>query len=517
MASNDKESEEFGARRKIRRHSGDNTEEKFEYKGKKRNYSGDCTYDGNYPNIEPLHTALHKESTEKKLNEESLSEIISLCKMFNQSINTLTKENKTRDEKLNNAFGQQQQQLYNITEQMKAHQGRTQYMEQEILQIRRNNVENQINSTIPILGRTTINSQENKQLPSTMDMKMGRSKLNDALKLIKTFEGADTSNWINHRKKLENVIWMFELEQADAIKMIKLSFGADALQLSDNINVDRYLQNNMSENPIKDYLDEIETLFIETFHGKEMTRIKFFKAKQNDEEPITLWATRLKNLFKLAHPDAKDFENDYRITDRFIDGLNSQAMKKFVLEQKENEDSLSKLLKYCLKHESVKIRCGTDTKIDEKITKTAKGTNETTEHINTIQYQSNGKIAGYKAKSPERTVHWEPRVQYYERNKNIHNSRRNDMNFQYQNRMNMGYKRPREQNNQLHFRNIRNYRFREDFPRRSYSNDRRFEQDTKYRRKNEQNERFYKDNREGKNSMNKRGTFKIRKRWNSYD
>ena len=118
MASNDKESEEFGARRKIRRHSGDNTEEKFEYKGKKRNYSGDCTYDGSYPNIEPLHTALHKESTEKKLNEESLSEIISLCKMFNQSINTLTKENKTRDEKLNNAFGQQQQQLYNITEQM---------------------------------------------------------------------------------------------------------------------------------------------------------------------------------------------------------------------------------------------------------------------------------------------------------------------------------------------------------------------------------------------------------------
>ena len=53
----------------------------------------------------------------------------------------------------------------------------------------------------------------------------------------------------------------------------------------------------------------------------------------------------------------KEIDQDYRINDRFIDGLSSSEMKKFVLEQKENEEELPKLMQHCLEYESVKIRC----------------------------------------------------------------------------------------------------------------------------------------------------------------
>ena len=149
------------------------------------------------------------------------------------------------------------------------------------------------------------------------------------------------------------------MNKKEAIKMIKLSFGATALHLTDHIDVNRYLRDDMSDDPIKDYLDALESLLVETFHGKEMTRLDFSTAKQGTSEAVTLWATRLKTLFKLAHPDVpvKEIDQDYRINDRFIDGLSSSEMKKFVLEQKENEEKLPKLRQHCLKYERVKIRC----------------------------------------------------------------------------------------------------------------------------------------------------------------
>ena len=100
--------------------------------------------------------------------------------------------------------------------------------------------------------------------------------------MISTFDGTEASNWVNHRKKLENIIWMFELEKKEAIKMIRLSFGADSLHLTDNVSVERYLGDNMSDNPVNNYLNDLEQLFIETFQGKELTRVRFSTAKQKE-------------------------------------------------------------------------------------------------------------------------------------------------------------------------------------------------------------------------------------------
>ena len=111
----------LGARPKVRRHSG-NKEENEKNPSRKRNYSGENKYEGLYPElgIRSLIKNTQKTNKEKKElnNGESLNEIVSLCKLFNESIRSMSEENRKRDERLNNAFGVQQQQFAAITEQI---------------------------------------------------------------------------------------------------------------------------------------------------------------------------------------------------------------------------------------------------------------------------------------------------------------------------------------------------------------------------------------------------------------
>ena len=189
----------------MRRHSGDNIENKEKNAARKRNYSGEEKSQGLYPGLPPHNSpgTIPKQIHGKTAKDDSLSEIISLCKLFNSSITTLTKENKTRDEGLSKAFGQQQQQLTTITEQLLHNQGKTEGLEQELLRMRQTANDSLINNTIPILSTTHLNNTRNTNGRQGSEMK---NKLNDGLKLIKTFDGTDGSSWLNHRQKIENVI-----------------------------------------------------------------------------------------------------------------------------------------------------------------------------------------------------------------------------------------------------------------------------------------------------------------------
>ena len=153
---------------------------------------------------------------------------------------------------------------------------------------------------------------------------------------------------------MENLVWSNELTTKEAVRLIKLSFSGNALHLVDNIDAERHL-NSMSENATKEYLDELEQLFISQ-DGKELTRVRFSTAMQGKDEKITLWATRVVTLYKMAYPEnVANTDGNYNVTDRFISGLANANQKRFILEHKSNDDRLPTLLQLCLKYESVQL------------------------------------------------------------------------------------------------------------------------------------------------------------------
>ena len=86
-----------------------------------------------------------------------------------------------------------------------------------------------------------------------------------------------------------------------------------------------------------------------------MSRVKFNISKQDVGESLTLWATRLKCLHRIAFPDDTAIDSNLNVKDRFIAGMNDVNQKKYVLEQRRSEHDLNKLLQLGLKHEAVQL------------------------------------------------------------------------------------------------------------------------------------------------------------------
>ena len=127
-------------------------------------------------------------------------------------------------------------------------------------------------------------------------------------------------------------MWSSDLGKNEALKMIKLSFSGPAIHMIENISVNEYLQST-DEQSANHYLEALQSSFISQ-SGKELSRIKFNMARQETDEPATLWSSRMKCLFPLAYPDqANNIDNNINIKDRFINGLTDIDQRRFALEQ----------------------------------------------------------------------------------------------------------------------------------------------------------------------------------------
>ena len=167
------------------------------------------------------------------------------------------------------------------------------------------------------------------------------------------FDGTPTK-WTLHRKNLENIIWSNEWDPRNAAKLVKLSTTKNAIHMIDNVDVQQFLTNPTEETP-KRYLDALEVLFVST-SGKELCRIKFTQSRQEPDEVLTLLNARCKTLFRLAYPARSQFtEQDEALKDQFINGIYSKEQKRYILEQKNIDDDLNKLLQLGLKYESVQL------------------------------------------------------------------------------------------------------------------------------------------------------------------
>ena len=79
--------------------------------------------------------------------------------------------------------------------------------------------------------------------------------------------------------------------------------------------------NDRNDGSVEQYLSALEGLFISQ-SGQEMSRVKFNISKQDKGESMTLWATRLKCLYRIAFPEDQAIDFNLNVKDRFIAGMN---------------------------------------------------------------------------------------------------------------------------------------------------------------------------------------------------
>ena len=81
----------------------------------------------------------------------------------------------------------------------------------------------------------------------------------------------------------------------------------------------------------------------------QLSRTKFSTAIQERNESIPLFASKLNSLFNTAFPNETEPNINILVIYKFLNGLRDKEEKKIVLQQKEKDDSLEKLIDQALK------------------------------------------------------------------------------------------------------------------------------------------------------------------------
>ena len=144
-----------------------------------------------------------------------------------------------------------------------------------------------------------------------------------------------------------------DLTKEQAIKFVRLSFKGNAVFISENVDVDPFLQ-SMNGEALKQYLQALENLFVGS-GNKELARVKFQVAKQAQDESIAMWVSRLRTLHKTAYPNDSNIDTNELIKDRFIGGLKHIEQRRYVLTARELQDDLTKLTQHASKYDAIQV------------------------------------------------------------------------------------------------------------------------------------------------------------------
>ena len=263
----------------------------------------------------------------KQEMEEQIKEMAALCKTFSDSIQII----QYKEEKLQSDVATALTNCNNKIEEMNKKID-TQSSAQKILP--------------PSFSGNIHASNEQKS----------NSKFSEALKTVSSpsfqYHG-NPKNWPVHKKKLLNLIWALSLSKIEAIKAIKMSFAGPAVFIAENIDAEELInQMNGNDNGYEGYLKALENLFVGKAES-ELSRTKFSSAVQERGESIPLFASKLSALFNTAFPNELNSNKSILVIDKFVNGLRDEEQKKFVLQQKEKDDTLDKLIDLALKFEAV--------------------------------------------------------------------------------------------------------------------------------------------------------------------
>ena len=85
----------------------------------------------------------------------------------------------------------------------------------------------------------------------------------------------------------------------------------------------------------------------------ELLRSKFSSVIPERNEYIPVFASELNSLFNIAFPNEMDPNSEILVIDTFVNGLRDHYQKKILPRQKENDDSLEKLINLAIKYEAL--------------------------------------------------------------------------------------------------------------------------------------------------------------------
>lgn len=130
-----------------------------------------------------------------------------------------------------------------------------------------------------------------------------------------------------------------------------MSFAGHAMFIAENIDTYLFLQ-DMNGEALKQYWLALENICV----GKassELNRSKFAIMVQERGETIPLYSAKRLALFNTAYPEEGNANSHILVIDKFINGLTNANHKRFVLQQKKQDDHLTALIDLALKFDSV--------------------------------------------------------------------------------------------------------------------------------------------------------------------
>ena len=248
--------------------------------------------------------------------QKQMNELAALCQRFNDAIT---------------GIGKNQQE---ISEHIK---GQDSKIEEMALKMNVGPETIQANST-----RNPAAIKENNPSPS----------FSGAIKTVQNWYEGNPQEWFAFKRKIKNLTWALNLSKIESIKLIKMALTGPAIFIADNVDQERFMNDMNGDGGVEGYLLALENLFV----GKaasDINRTKFAMAHQLRNETIPLFASRIVALFTNAFPNEEEPNKHLLVIDRFISGIKDEEQKKFVLQQKEKDDHLSKIMDLALKYESV--------------------------------------------------------------------------------------------------------------------------------------------------------------------
>ena len=304
------------------------------------------------------------------INSQEEKTEINMIKLETGIKNTLNKNNEAFEESINN-LGQQT--LLTQT-QMRG-------LQQEVQQIQHQQLSQEMNHARTNTAGSGYPHYKDKD---PMNKENNNKPITEALRLLGagTYNG-EANEWFEYKLRICNIIEALDLTKEQSIKFVRLSFKGNAVFISENVDINPFLQ-SMNGEALKQYLQALENLFVGS-GNKELARVKFQVSEQAQDESVAMWVSRLRTLYKTAYPNEENFDTNELIKDRFIAGLKSIEQRRYVLTARDLQDDLTKLTQHASKYDAIQVS------LKPNITTDGFLTTEKKTQVNVLQSNSFGK------------------------------------------------------------------------------------------------------------------------------
>jgi len=202
-------------------------------------------------------------------------------------------------------------------------------------------------SNLAAIVQRSAEIQQNSLNTSTPQQRTDKKKELKPLPSHYLFSGTPDESFIDHLEKLKALKCLQNLDNDEYIRTIKCSLTSQALRVASAIDEEEFLSKRYGS---RDYIEQLEKLFVSAQQNRTF-RLDFANLKQKKQDSILEFYSNLLYLAKSAK--MINVNNNTNCKDRFIDGLKSTYIKRKLLEEESDDQSLNDLMTKAVNLESI--------------------------------------------------------------------------------------------------------------------------------------------------------------------